>query len=118
MGLRLEVARRAVEPELTRDERRSWMLHRTLSSRLTGTSPDQWQPIIEGDLTRLREAATGRPQERNVARWAALIDTLRLAQTARQGPERRYGRTLRRASVHWLVPRAARSLRRQALRIP
>jgi hypothetical protein len=57
MGLRLEVARRAVEPELTRAERRSWMLHRTLSSRLTGTSPDQWHPIIEGDLTRLRARA-------------------------------------------------------------
>ncbi|WP_238148029.1 helix-turn-helix domain-containing protein [Rothia halotolerans] len=72
MGLRLEVVRRAVEPELTRAEHRSWLLHRTLSSRLTRTSLDQWQPVIEGNLTRLHEGVTGQPHERNVARWAAL----------------------------------------------
>jgi transcriptional regulator with XRE-family HTH domain len=34
MGYRLEVVRRAVKPELTRAERRSWKLHRQLSTQL------------------------------------------------------------------------------------
>ncbi len=35
MGYRLEVERRAVVPDLTRRERRSWTLHRQLSAHLT-----------------------------------------------------------------------------------
>ena len=36
MGYRLQVVRRPVTPDLTRSERRSWQLHRTLSRQLDG----------------------------------------------------------------------------------
>ena len=42
----------------------------------------------------------------------------RLAQQARQSPERQHRGTRRRAPVHWLVPRQGRPLCRQALRLP
>ena len=47
MGYRLEVVRRPVRVELTRSERRSWLLHRRLSSHLTRQSLEQWRPRIE-----------------------------------------------------------------------
>jgi hypothetical protein len=42
----------------------------------------------------------------------------RLARLARQSPERQYSGTRRRASIHRLVPRQGRPMRRQALRFP
>jgi len=42
----------------------------------------------------------------------------RLAQQARQSPERQHRGTRRRAPVHRLAPRQGRPLRRQALRVP
>jgi transcriptional regulator with XRE-family HTH domain len=74
MGYRLEVVRRPVEPDLTRSERRSWQLHRRLSSHLTRTSLQQWRPAIEGNLERLRDRVTGQPHRRNLDRWTSLID--------------------------------------------
>jgi transcriptional regulator with XRE-family HTH domain len=73
MGYRLQVVRRPVEPELTRSERRSWRLHRQLSSRLTRNSLEQWHPQIERNLQRLRERVTGQPHLRNLDRWTALV---------------------------------------------
>ena len=52
MGYRLEVSRRAVTPELTRSERRSWMLHRELARHLTPSILAQWQPTV---MTTARE---------------------------------------------------------------
>lgn len=74
MGYRLEVVRRRVEPRLTRSDRRSWMLHRRVSSHLGRDSLDQWRPTIERNLERLRERVTGEPHMRNVDRWRSLVE--------------------------------------------
>jgi transcriptional regulator with XRE-family HTH domain len=75
MGYRLEVVRRPIRPHLTRSERRSWLLHRHLSARLTRARLDQWRPVIERNLDRLRSRVTGQPHERNLDRWATLVDS-------------------------------------------
>ena len=73
MGYRLQVVRRPVTPELTRSERRSWQLHRTLSRQLDGPTLDRWRPTIRKNLTRLRGSIQGEPHERNLRRWSSLI---------------------------------------------
>jgi transcriptional regulator with XRE-family HTH domain len=75
MGYRLEVVRRSVRPDLTRSDRRSWQLHRRLSSHLTRTTLEQWVPIIERNVGRLTQRVTGQPHQRNVERWRHLVDT-------------------------------------------
>lgn len=74
MGRRLEVVRRPVVPRLTRSERRSWQLHRRLSTLLDRESFDQWRPRIERNLDRLGHGVTGEPHERNLKRWRELVD--------------------------------------------
>lgn len=78
MGFRLEVQRRPVDPQLTRSERRSWRLHRALSSRLNPTTFEQWRPRIEGNLERLSGQVTGQPHERNLGRWRRLVEQVDL----------------------------------------
>jgi transcriptional regulator with XRE-family HTH domain len=74
MGYRLEVERRAVAPDLTRAERRSWRLHRRLSTRLSRSSLAQWRPTILANLERLRQGVRGQPHTRNLDRWQALVE--------------------------------------------
>lgn len=74
MGYRLEVVRRPVMPELTRSERRSWWLHRQLSTHLTRSSLKEWRPRIERNLARLRAGVTGQPHIRNLDRWERLVE--------------------------------------------
>jgi transcriptional regulator with XRE-family HTH domain len=74
MGYQLEVVRRPIEPKLTRSERRSWLLHRELSSQLNRSTFEQWRPTIENNLERLRRGVTGQPHERNLDRWTSLLD--------------------------------------------
>jgi transcriptional regulator with XRE-family HTH domain len=73
MGYRLEVTRRPVVPELTRSERRSWRLHCRLSIRLTPASLEEWRPVIERNIKRLRGSVTGQPHSRNLDRWESLV---------------------------------------------
>ncbi len=73
MGFQLEVVRRPVVPQLTRSERRSWQLHRRLSTLLSHQSLKDWQPKIERNLDRLDRGVTGQPHERNVGRWRHLV---------------------------------------------
>ena len=75
MGLRLEVVRRAVTPDLTRSERRSWLLHRRISSHLTPITVQEWRPVMERNLDRLRGRVTGQPHQRNLQRWTSLVDS-------------------------------------------
>ena len=72
-GFQLEVVRRPVVPQLTRSERRSWQLHRRLSTLLSHQSLKDWQPKIERNLDRLDRGVTGQPHERNVGRWRHLV---------------------------------------------
>ncbi|TGN67033.1 XRE family transcriptional regulator [Nocardioides eburneiflavus] len=74
MGFRLEVVRRPVVPQLTRSERRSWQLHRRLSTLLSRESFEDWRPRIERNLDRLGNRVTGQPHERNLERWRQLVD--------------------------------------------
>lgn len=74
MGYRLEVVRRLVAPELTRSERRSWVLHRRLSAHLTRASLEEWRPTIERNFRRIRDGVTGQPHVRNVERWTSLVE--------------------------------------------
>jgi transcriptional regulator with XRE-family HTH domain len=73
MGRRLEVVRRPVVPELTRSERRSWQLHRRLSTLLSRQTFEDWRPTIERNLDRLDDRVTGQPHERNLDRWRQLV---------------------------------------------
>jgi len=73
MGYRLEVVRLPVKPELTHSERRSWMLHRQLSSHLTKESFEEWQPKLLGNLDKVRSGVQGRVHLENVERWSELI---------------------------------------------
>lgn len=74
MGYRLEVVRRPVKPTLTRSERRSWQLHRRLSTHLTRGSLEQWRPTIERNFERLRRRVTGQPHSRHLDRWTLLVE--------------------------------------------
>ena len=74
MGYRLEVVRRPVVPKLTRSERRSWQLHRRLSSLLNSDSLQEWRPKIEHSAERLSGQVTGQPHESNLQRWRDLVE--------------------------------------------
>lgn len=74
MGRRLEVVRRPVVPDLTRSERRSWQLHRRLSTLLNPESFKEWRPTIERNLDHLSERVNGQPHERSLDRWRHLVD--------------------------------------------
>lgn len=74
LGYRLEVIRRPVVPDLTRSERRSWQLHRLVSTLLNRDSLDRWRPVIGQNLDRLGSGVTGQPHQRNLERWRDLVD--------------------------------------------
>jgi len=74
MGHRLEVVRRPVIPELTHSERRSWRLHRQLSTHLTRERLPEWIPMLERNLERERTSVRGQRHLTNVDRWQSLID--------------------------------------------
>jgi transcriptional regulator with XRE-family HTH domain len=73
MGYRLEVVRQPVRQELGRSPKRSWELHRRLSSHLTSETFSNWRPTMLRNLTRLREDTRGQPHLRNLDRWQHLI---------------------------------------------
>jgi transcriptional regulator with XRE-family HTH domain len=73
MGYRLEVVRRSGSPHLTRSERRSWRLHRHLSSQLTRSTFDEWRPQLGRNLKRLGKSVQGQPHLRNLDRWRSLV---------------------------------------------
>lgn len=75
MGYRLQVTRRPVIPDLTRSERRSWMLHRQLARHLTRSTLIKWQPTVHRNLHRLRNGVTGQPHMRNLDRWESLLES-------------------------------------------
>jgi hypothetical protein len=74
MGYRLEVVRRLVVPQLTHSERRSWRLHRQLSTHLTRDTLQMWIPQLQRNLERERTSVRGRRHLHNVDRWQLLIE--------------------------------------------
>lgn len=75
MGHRVEVVYTTVEPELTRSERRSWLLHRRLSLDLTGDTLTEWRPTVERNLQHLGMSVTGQPHLRHLTRWQTLVES-------------------------------------------
>lgn len=73
MGRSLEVIRRPVPVDLTRSERRSWQLHLRVAAHLTGSSVQEWLPVINRNLRRLRRGVSGQPHLRNLDRWESLV---------------------------------------------
>jgi transcriptional regulator with XRE-family HTH domain len=74
MGYRLEVIRRPVPPDMTRSKRRSWRLHRQLSTHLSQPRLQEWRPRIQLNLRRLRSGVSGQPHMRNLDRWESLVE--------------------------------------------
>jgi transcriptional regulator with XRE-family HTH domain len=74
MGYRLEVTRQAIDPQLTRSERRSWIVHRQLATHLTPTSLTEWRPTILTNIKRLRAGVRGQPHLRNLDHWQHIVD--------------------------------------------
>ncbi|MDO3241009.1 XRE family transcriptional regulator [Mycobacteroides abscessus subsp. abscessus] len=75
MGYRLEITRRAVNPNLTRSEHRSWAVHRQLATHLTPVSLTDWGPTILANITRLRTGVRGQPHLANLDRWERIVET-------------------------------------------
>jgi len=75
MGFRLEVIRRPVRPVLGRSPKRSWQLHRQLSTHLTPETLHEWRPRMLRNLQRLRSSTQGQPHLRNLDRWQHLIQS-------------------------------------------
>lgn len=74
MGYGLEVVYRPIQPGLSRSERRSWTLHRQLSSHLTRDSLEEWMPTLRRNLDKLTQGTRGQPHLRNLERWSCLIE--------------------------------------------
>ncbi len=74
LGYRLEVVRRPVQQELGRSPKRSWLLHRQLSSHLTPESLNDWRPTLLRNLERLMGSTQGQPHVGNLQRWQHLIE--------------------------------------------
>jgi transcriptional regulator with XRE-family HTH domain len=74
MGYRVEVVRRPVKIEVGRSPRRSWGLHRQLSTHLSPESLERWRPIVLRNLDLLRHSTQGQPHLRNLDRWRQLIE--------------------------------------------
>lgn len=70
----MEVVRRPVRHDLGRSPKRSWELHRRLSSHLSPKTLSEWRPTMLHNLESLREGTRGQPHLRNLDRWQRLIE--------------------------------------------
>ncbi|MGV0771769.1 hypothetical protein [Mycolicibacterium setense] len=73
MGYKLEVARRAIDVELTRSEQRSWIVHRQLATHLTAASLDDGRPTVLANIERLRTGVRGQPHLDSLDRWQRIV---------------------------------------------
>lgn len=81
MGLESRVRIEVVQPELTRSERRSWLLHRYVSSVLSDDRIESELPRLKRNLDRVSELSQGEPHESNLREWNDILrdrDWLRL----------------------------------------
>jgi len=73
MGFGLEVVRRPVRLEMPRSVRRSWLLHRRISTLLDRRTLEEWTPRLLGNIERLRDDLRGEPHRTNLERWSTLV---------------------------------------------
>lgn len=81
LGYESQVRVEVVEPQLTRSERRSWLLHRHISGVVDDERFDDLQPMLIGNLSRVRERSQGEPHLSNIGEWEQILrdrDWLRL----------------------------------------
>lgn len=64
-----------VDVELTRSERRSWVVLRQLATHLTLASLDDWRPTILAHIERLRTGVRGQPQIANLDHRQRIVET-------------------------------------------
>lgn len=73
MGFGLEVVRRPVRLDLPRSVRRSWLLHRRISTLLDRRTLEEWTPRILGNVEQMRGQLRGEPHRTNLERWSTLV---------------------------------------------
>lgn len=73
MGRTMEIERRVTAPNLTRAERRSWLLHRAVARRLDTQTLAAWAPTIRRNLEVLSRGVTGEPHLTHLDRWNDII---------------------------------------------
>lgn len=73
MGFESRVQIEVVQPELTRSERRSWLLHRRVSSLLSDDRLESEVSRLERNLNRVREHSQGEPHESNIREWGDIL---------------------------------------------
>ena len=81
MGFSSQVRIDVVRPELTRSERRSWLLHRQVSCTMSDERFESELPRLKRNLERVRERSQGEPHESNIREWDEILhsqDWLRL----------------------------------------
>ena len=81
LGYESRVVIEVFEPELTRSERRSWLLHRRISSMLGDDQLEDRRPMLIRNLGLVRERIQGEPHESNLGEWEQILldgDWLRL----------------------------------------
>ncbi|HZL81819.1 MAG TPA: helix-turn-helix transcriptional regulator [Demequina sp.] len=75
MGHRPEVVRDSTLVDMNRSERRSWLLHRHLSTTMNIGTFREWKTTIQRNLDHLSTGTSGQPHERNLHTWRSLVDS-------------------------------------------
>lgn len=73
MGFESRVRIEVVRPELTRSERRSWLLHRHVSSVFSDDRLESELSRLQRNLDRVRERSQGEPHESNIREWGDIL---------------------------------------------
>lgn len=74
-----EPMRHVDDVELTRSERRSWLVHRQLATDLTESSLGDWAPTILANIARLRTGVHGQPHIANLDCRQRIVESNDLA---------------------------------------
>jgi transcriptional regulator with XRE-family HTH domain len=74
MGFGFEVVYRPIPLNLTKSVRRSWRLHRRLSTHLDGETFEHWTPLILQNLQQMNDRVRGEPHTENLRRWHHLVE--------------------------------------------
>lgn len=81
MGFDSMVRIEVFQPELTRSERRSWLLHRHISGVIDDERWGELRPMLIDNLRGVRSRTQGEPHESNMSEWERILlngDWLRL----------------------------------------
>lgn len=74
LGFESHVVIEVVQPELTKSERRSWLLHRRISILLTDREFDSELLRLQRNLEMVRQRSQGEPHISNIGEWEQLLN--------------------------------------------